>query len=374
MFADTYKKDGVVLVDAFGTHYPESFTDPLREYESLVERVALVDLTHWGALRLTGGDRVTFLNNMVTNDVAKLGAGEGTHAALATTKGKLVAELFVLVRESELFVLVPQGSTQDVFTILTKHIIADDVTLEDVSNEFGVLAVEGPRARDMAWRLFPDGPLPMESLAFGDTDYQGMPVVVLRNSVTGEKGFQFVIGASHIERIRNYLVQAGRGMDMELLGRAAWNMRRVENGLPWWGPDITDNFPKECRLDDVVSYDKGCYLGQETIARMHHRGHPNWLLVGLASADTVDAPAEPASSAGPATLAGIELFAPGESAAGGKPAGRLTSPIHSPMRDGFLSLGYVRHEMAEPGTRFEFSLDGKTVELQIITLPIDPKE
>ena len=74
---------------------------------------------------------------------------------------------------------------------------------------------------------------------------------------------------------------AGQGFDLECCGYLAWNMRRVEVGEPWWGLDVGDNFPKECRLDDLVDYEKGCFLGQETLARMRYRGHPNWLLVGL---------------------------------------------------------------------------------------------
>lgn len=369
MFAKEYETEGVELVDAFGTKYPQAFASPSVEYDALVNRVVLIDLCHWGVIRLTGGDRVRFLNSMVTNDVTRLSPGTGCHAALTTVKGKLVADLAVLAREEELLVLVMQGVVDDVAAALDKHIIADDVTLENLSAEYGVLGVEGPKSRDLAWRLFPDGPLPMEPLAFGDAEYQGTPVTVLRHSVTGEKGMHFIVHRDGIAKIHDYLVQAGRGMDMERLGRAAWNVRRVENGIPWWDDDITDNFPKESRLDDVVNYEKGCYLGQETLARMHHRGHPNWLLVGLAPSSTGAAVTDPSS------LAGTELFAAGESSSdGAKSRGRLTSPVHSPARDGMLSLGYVRHEFADAGSQFEFLSDGNPVALEVVPLPIESKE
>lgn len=377
MFADAYKAAGVALTESFGTAYPSWFTHPLAEYEALTGNVGLIDLTHWGVLRLTGEDRVTFLNSMITNDVSSLADGQACHAALTTIKGKLVAELFVLRREEDLVVLVAQGDRARVVESLTKHIIADDVSVSDETARWGVLSVEGPKARDLVWRLLPDAPLPMESLAFIDTDYQDAPLTVLRNSVTGERGFQLIVGADDIERIRTYVVQGGRGMDMALCGRVAWNMRRVEQGLPWFGEDVgEDNFPKETRLDDVVSYSKGCFLGQETLARMHHRGHPNWLLVGLAPAG--DAPAAlryPTDPQAPAEAfdftavpAGTEMFARGDA---DRAVGRVTSAAFSPAASASRFLGFVRATLSETGTRFDAELAGSRVQLEIITLPIE---
>ena len=114
MFAEQYKSEDVILKESFGVPYPEVFTDPQSEYHALTTTAALVDLCHWGALRLRGGDRVRFLNALTTNDVESLPAGRACHSALATVKGKLVAELFVLKREDELFVLVAQGDTTTV--------------------------------------------------------------------------------------------------------------------------------------------------------------------------------------------------------------------------------------------------------------------
>ena len=411
MYTEEYKRRGVPMTSAFGGQYPIAFTHPIREYRALTEDVALIDLSHWGVLRLTGADRVAFLNSQVTSHIATLQTGEGSHAALTTVKGKLVAELFVLAREAELLVLVAQGSTTAVVASLSKYIVADDVTVEDISDDHAVLSAEGPQARALVWRLFPDGPLPMDALTFGDAEYpvvpegtpghttEGIPVTVFRNSAAGGRGFQLIVSGEGREQLRTYLIQAGRGLDMELCGRAAWNMRRVETGSPWWGNDVNDNFPKECRLDGVVDYEKGCYLGQETLARMHHRGHPNWLLVGLAPAGavppTLDLPAfvnannddaTPVTSASPDTaladtraldlsdLAGAELFAPGAGDKDRKAIGRLTSPVFSPELGTFLSLAYVRHERSAPGTRVELFLDGNPVELEVITLPMEKKE
>ncbi len=391
MFLQTYMSSHVLLGDAFGISYPDAFTHPLIEYRALTTRAALIDLTHQTVLRLRGDDRVRFLNNMTTNDVAALTAGHGCHSALTTVKGKLVAELFVLARDEELVVIVAQGEGQAVIDTLDKHIIADDVTVENATA--GVLSLEGPLCREVVWRLFPDAPIPLEPLSFVDVDYQGITVTLFRNGVTGEKGFQLIVPAAGIERIRDYLVQSGRGDDMELCGRAAWNMRRIENGLPWWNVDVGDNFPKESRLDHLVSYTKGCYLGQETLARMHHRGHPNWLLVGLRSSqmalpdffdmmdeDLVTVEEDPDTvryhvdvlSLVDMVDAGTELF-PGSDASAGeeKAAGRLTSLTFSPRTGGALFMGYVRAPLAQTGNEFIFSTGDEVTRTTVTTLPIE---
>jgi folate-binding protein YgfZ len=391
MYTEDYKRDGVALADAFGIEYPAVFTHPQREYEALTGNVALVDLSHWGAIRLSGGDRATWLNTQITGNVETITPGQALHAALTTTKGKLVAELIVLAREAELFVLVAQGNTGDVVAAFEKHIIADDVELEDVSADTSVLSVEGPESRALVWRLFPEGPLPMEDLTFGDTEYQGMPVTVLRNNVAGGRGFHLILSGEDRRLLRNYLVQAGYGLDLELCGRDAWNMRRVEVGLPWWGSDVTDNFPAECRLEHLVDFEKGCFLGQETIARMHYRGHPNWNLVGMRPGGaglpkalklpfigeevtrTANKEAPQRSWEGSVEfpqLIGLEL----QSATEEKTAARVTSAVYSPALQTVLCLGYVRHTMAEPGTRFRGELDGESIELEIIQLPVHAEE
>jgi folate-binding protein YgfZ len=390
----------------------EVFTHPRLEYEALTHTVGLLDLPHVGVLRLRGNDRVPFLNAMVTNDVAKLAGGGACEALLTTTKGRVVAKLMILARADELLVLVMGGSTARVFEALDSHIVADDVTLTDMSEEMVVLSLQGPKSREVVWRIFPREPLPIENLKFTENEYQGMHAMVLRHSITGEKGLHVIVSRGQSERMRDFLEQAGVGMDMRVVGRVGWNMRRIEAGLPWYGVDVTeDNFPKEARLDGYVSYDKGCFLGQEPIARMHYRGHPNWLLVGLAVDEAPATFAYPehlervkelptlatdprAVRADVAVLsldyaAGAELFtldaddvhaiadeiseggpARGEDAAPPKAVGRLTSGTLSPRLQRALFLGYVRATAAETGTKFRARVGGADLTLSIVELPL----
>jgi folate-binding protein YgfZ len=239
--------------------------------------------------------------------------------------------------------------------------------------------------------VFPGEPIPSERLRFIDADYQGTPVTVLNNDVTGEKGLQVIVAAEGAGRMRDYLIQSGRAEDMALVGRAAWNMRRLEAGLPWFGADVSDNFPTECRLGHLVSYEKGCFLGQEPLARMHHRGHPNWLLVGLSpaggsfpvrtpaffsveSAHTLPSDREQVAGALRALdLAAVVptntlLRAAGD---GGKPCGRVTSAVFSPKLQSPLLMGYVRAGLAETGQEMLLSLGEADIVLAVTPLPVE---
>ena len=393
MLTDTYKTEQIPLSDAFGGPYPDAFTHPRLEYEMLTHTAGLIDLSHWGVLRLTGSDRVRFLNAMVTNDVASLAPGTSCAALMTTTKGKIVAQLLVLARAEELMVLVVQGSTARVVESLESHIIADDVMLTNVSAGFGVLSSEGPKCRELVWRIFPREPLPLKPGEFTENEYQGMRATIVRHTVAGDKGLHVIVPREYLPRMRDYLVQGGVGIDCGPVGRIAWNTRRVENGLPWFGTDVTEeNFPKETRLDDHVNYEKGCYLGQETIARMHYRGHPNWQLVGLtvpgdtpctpayqerwenlAELPTLVRDAEAARADlramnAPQHAIGTELFA--GAGAERKVAGRITSAALSPRLQKPLFLAMVRAAVAAPGSPLEATLGGKAVTLAVVELPI----
>ncbi len=413
MLADIYKREGVSLSDTFGVPYPAYFIHPAAEYQALTRYVGLVDLTHWAVLRVTGKDRAGFLNAMLTNDVAALEKDRGCHSLITTVKGKIIAELYVFARDDDFLILVAQGDAAAANDVLQKHIIMEDVTVEDASSGFGVLALEGPRLDDTLWRLFAKGPFPKEPLQAVERRFENTDVYLMKNSVTGEDGYHLLVPAADLQRVWRYLVQACRGTDGFPVGSTVWNMRRVENGLPWHGVDFSDeNFPDESRLDAAISYTKGCFHGQETLTRLHHRGHVNRMLVGL-TVDDDDLPeeleklrdefageinnydetglkerAEPVAKAldlGNLFPAGAKLYpadnvatrgdAPSGGEVGGetgggaekKPVGWITSAVYSPILGKPLLLGYVRVEFIEK--RLAVRTDSGT-RLTMVDLPV----
>ncbi|MEJ2720754.1 MAG: hypothetical protein P8181_06380 [bacterium] len=416
MLLDIYKETGVSLQRAFGVDYPSYFSHPLAEYDALVNHAAILDLTHWRVFSVTGNDRAGFLDAMLTNDIAALAVGARCHALFTTVKGGIIAELFVFAREDDHLVIIPQGDAEETVTTLEKHIINTDVTITDRSGELGILGVEGPKAEAVVKRLFRPGPFPKNRFDIVEREFETFTLSVIENACTGGPGYHVVVPVREVARIREYLVQAARGSDGLPVGYIAWNIRRAENGIPWYGVDYSvDSFPPESRLDHAVSYRKGCFRGQETLGRLHHQGKVNWLLVGLtplihagaaeterdiASADvagrlktltaeinellsradenglreraTTDAVLFDLSAVYPA---GSELFAAGDDAGAGaaadKPQGRITSAVVSPRLEGCLLLGYVRRELVESNAAIELAREGRRENLSLIDLPLE---
>ncbi|NIM65382.1 MAG: hypothetical protein GTO51_05255 [Candidatus Latescibacteria bacterium] len=410
MLADLYKKEGILLGVAMGIEYPEYFSDPGAEYAALTMRAALIDLTHWGVLRVSGKDRIRFLNAMLTNDVASLPQGQACRSALATVKGKLVAEIVAIPRGNDVFLFVVQGDTKAVRDILERHIIMDDVALANESGALGILGVEGPKASEVLLRLLSKEALPSERFRFIECQFEKANILILNNTVTGEAGHHLLIPAGELKRIREFLIQSGRACDMACLGRIAWNMRRAENGIPWFGVDVSDNnFPLEVRMDDVVNYAKGCFIGQEPLARIRHRGRVNRHLVGLVpdgalpdevrtrfpifdgkTAESFDVRIERLAGTPIDSLdlngffpAGAELFAaePAEftmdNAASGasvkerKCVGWITSSVFSPKLGNPLLLGHLKREFTEPGTSLILRANDQEFKIKVTTLPVE---
>jgi folate-binding protein YgfZ len=412
MLTDIYQRERVTLASAFGVSYPVYFIHPAAEYQALTGYVGLIDLTHWAVLCVTGKDRAGFLNAMLTNDVAVLGKNSGCHSLITTVKGKIIAELYVFAREDDFVILVAQGDAAATNDILQKHIIMEDVTVEDASSRFGVLALEGPKLDDTLWRLFAKGPFPKEPLQAVARRFEDTDIYLMKNSVTGEDGYHLLVPAADLQRVWRYLVQACRGTDGLPMGSTVWNMRRVENGLPWHGVDFDDEtFPDESRLGSAISYTKGCFHGQETLARLHHRGHVNRMLVGLTVDDDdvseeltklhaeftgevnnydetdLKERAEPVAKALDLSNlfpTGTKLYpvdnvdtqgddaggeVGGENGGGGakKPVGWITSAAYSPILKKPLLLGYVRVEFIEK--RLAVRADSGT-RLTIVDLPV----
>jgi folate-binding protein YgfZ len=400
MLVDTYKKEGIPLGTIFGVAYPEYFVHPVAEYLALTRFAGVIDLCHWKILRVGGNDRVSFLNAMITCDVAALQPGRGAHAVITTLKGKFIGEMFVFAREADFLIFVAQGNGDETREVLEKHIITEDVTITDLTSSHGVVAVEGPKAFDVVWRMLPGGPVPKDRFRAAEREFEDWKVYLMNNTVAGDTGYHLMIPADRVLRARNLLVQAALGSDGLPVGKLAWNMRRVENGLPWHGADVTsDNFPNEARLEQTINYDKGCFLGQEPLARLKHRGHVNRLLVALTlegdppfedvrqmsfeDGDDLNIydeaglrrKAEPVASA--LDLSG--LFPPrtplhppdaGDAAAQEKPIGWITSAVYSPVLGKPLFLGYVRVEFAEGGRCVLAAAPSGKRPLIVVDLPV----
>jgi tRNA-modifying protein YgfZ len=287
------------------------------EYRTLTEGCGLLDRSARGKLALTGSEAKAFLAGQVTNDIEALSPGSGCYAAFLTPKGKMLGDLRILDLGDELFLDTERVVLQALFDMIRRFKIGYEVELHKRTVERSLLSLIGPTAT----RIVNAEGLSDTEHASARVEIAGMASVLVRTDV----GVDILCDASDREAVREGLLAAGAQPASE----PAAEIVRVEHGRPRYGVDLDDTvIPQEAGLNErAVSFVKGCYVGQETVARLHYRGKPNRHLRGL----RLSAPAEP----------GAELRL------GERVVGRLSSAVLSPV-NGPIGLALVRRE-AEPG-------------------------
>ncbi|HVE69441.1 MAG TPA: folate-binding protein, partial [Solirubrobacteraceae bacterium] len=292
------------------------------EREALDRGAGMVDRSERGKLALAGAGAAEFLNGLVTNDVEALEPGTGCYAAVLTPKGKMLGDLRVLrTEDGELLLDTERSALQEVFNVLWRGRIGYDVEIHKRTLQTGLLSLAGPRAREIAGEPSP----PAIEHAHVAAQIAGVPVRLVATDV----GVEVLCDAERTEAV----AQALRERGAVPVSEGALEALRVERGRPRYGVDLDDStIPQEAGLNErAVSFTKGCYVGQETVARLFYRGKPNRHLRGL-------------RLAGPAAT-GDELRLDGRT------VGRVGTVAESP-RHGTIALALVRRE-AEPGATLE---------------------
>jgi folate-binding protein YgfZ len=305
---------------------PANLTDP--GYEALVSGCGLLDRSELGKLALTGGQAGAFLGGQVSNDTEGLEPATGCYAALLDNKGKMLGDLRVLRTPdgSELLLVCGRASLQALFDVLRRAIIGWDAELHKRTVQQGLVSLMGPAARELSGAT--DAGLGAAEHDSAVASIGGAGVLL----VTTDTGVDVVCDAADTGAVIAALTEAGA----VTVDETAAEIRRVELGRPRFAADLAGGvIPQEAGLNErAVSFTKGCYVGQETVARLFYRGKPNRHLRGLRLADPV-AP-------------GAELHAlAADGDAPGRLLGHVTSAVVSPAH-GPIALAFVRRE-AEPG-------------------------
>jgi folate-binding protein YgfZ len=297
----------------------------------------LVDRSERGKLALTGAEAREFLQGQVSNDVDGLNEGGGCYAAFLTPKGKMLGDLRILDAGDELLLDCERVALQDLFNMIRRYKLGRLVELHKRTLERGLLSLIGPDARRIAGAQ----DLPSEEHSHRSGELADAPARLIATDL----GVDVLCDAGDTERIAAALAAAGAVR----AGEEAAEVRRVETGRPRYGVDLDDTvIPQEAGLNDrAVSFEKGCYVGQETVARLYFRGKPNRHLRGLKLSG-------PAARGEPLRL-------------GEREVGRLGSVVESPLY-GRIALALVRREAA-PGDSLAVGDDG--VSAQVVALPFE---
>jgi folate-binding protein YgfZ len=338
-----HRAAGTRVAEFSGCVLPESFTDFQTEYRAAHESVAVFD-TNWHAvLSLAGPDRVRYLNAMVTNNIQSLPDGRGLFALLLNPQGHILAELEVYKQPEKLQTLSHALVRERTFSTLDKYIIMDNVDLEDLTENVGSIAIEGPRAAAIVQQASGIALEDIPEMAIQEAKVERIPCQLLRRSHFGRPGAEFLTRRDRLPSLWNKLLAGVQARGGGPIGMRTLNTLRLEAGVPWFPEDFNDSvIPHEAGLENShINFSKGCYTGQEIVERVRSRGHVNRQLVRLQLKIT-----------GAPPVTGTKLRAAGSE------VGQVTSVAALP-RDGLaIGMGYVRREHRVPGSVLEF--DGGT--------------
>jgi folate-binding protein YgfZ len=302
------------------------------EYQAVRDAVGFLDLSDRGKIEVTGPDRITFLHSMISNDVKELPEWAGRYGTFLTARGRIVADFFYYKFPEQIILDITTDLLSKTKQTLEKYIIMDEVDLKDVSSDSCHFSLQGPNASNLVKELLGNFG-PEEQYAVKEVNWQETTLWLIRKNELAESGFEMIVPRKIAPSLRAALEKKGSSSGLREIGVEARNMLRLEAAIPWYGVDMDENrYPVEARLDQAISYTKGCYLGQEVVSKATHVGGVSNLLMGL------KIQAEQIPSQG--SLVFNEA---------GKQIGAVTSAVFSPRCSGPIAFAYLKRAFAEPG-------------------------
>jgi folate-binding protein YgfZ len=329
-----------------------AYADVNAEYDALRSGAIVVDRSHRGRMRFFGEKSGEALTGLVTNDVLSMQPGHGQYGAALSAKGRIVADLRIFASPGSYLVDTPPRAWTGFATMVKKYVNPRVSGYRDDSHPIRDIGVFGTQARRIMAKITgasEDSLAALVPYAHALVTVDGAASSVLHSPDIGVEGYELLVPFESFDRVWERAVAAGATP----AGLGAWEIARVEAGRPEWGIDIDDTtIPQEANFDDLdaISYTKGCYIGQEVVARVHFRGHVNRHLRGLRAAGS-DAPPT-----------GAQLIDDS-----GNHVGDVRSSVSSP-RLGGIALGMVRREIT-PSMSLTAKWEGGERRVDVTTLP-----
>jgi aminomethyltransferase len=349
---DSHKELGASFGQFFGWEMPASYSSAPQEHQVVRAHAGLIDLSCCGAIRIGGKEGAQFLHGLVTNDVKGLAKGSGMNAAFLTGHGKVRALCRILNLGDEYLVITDPHTHEKVFKYVFPFSYAGDFKVEDASDQYRILSVQGPKSL-LVMKEVCFEPVPaLEEHAWIRTLIAGQHVLVARASHTGEQGYDILVAAEGLKDVWDFVLLKGAFHKITPFGQQALDSLRIEAGIPVYGVDVDEtNMMLEASLADAVSFTKGCYTGQEAVAMATYRGHVSKKLSGLAVA----------SEAVPAR--GDKVIKEG------KEVGQVTSALRSETLGSIIALALIKFGSFEPGTAVEIQTQQEMLPASVVELP-----
>ncbi len=308
-------------------------------YEAATHSAALAEKDWFGVVRLTGSERASWLQGMVTNDVQKLVPGSGCYAAHLTPQGKIVAQMHIFVDEDALWLSLERAAIPKLLSAFDKLLIMEDVQVTDASNDYSILAVLGPEAR-AAIESWAGEPLQLTN-KYAHRKFEDSRIVV------SDLGYEMWVPRGKVDKVLRFIAQSGA----IAIDHGTWDVLRTEAGMPVYGVDIDETTTMPEIGESAINYEKGCYIGQEVVAKIKYIGHVNRRFVGLTFLGT-DLP---------------KLKSPIQK--GGREVGYVTTALFSPGMNKPIAVGFVSRAAYAPGNEVEVVSGEKALQAVIVDLP-----
>ena len=349
---DAQKTLGASFDKVFGWEMAESYSGPAAEHLAVRAHAGLIDLSYRGAIEVSGGEATQFLNGLVTNNVKSLAKGNGMRAAFLTGHGKVKAFCRVLnLGDGYLVVNDPQTHEQ-IFNYVFPFSYAGDFKVKDVSEEYRSLSVQGPKSQ-LVMKEICFEPVPsLSEHEWFETLIAGHRGLVAKSSHTGDLGFDIFVPGAALKDVWDFVLLKGSFHSIVPFGFRALDSLRIEAGIPVYGVDVDEsNMMLETGLNDAVSFDKGCYTGQEAVAMATYRGHVSKRLSGLViQGDVAPKRHDPVVK-------------------DGKEIGFVTSALRSLSLGSVIALAYAKYGFFDSGNSVAVQTGSTTLSASIIELP-----
>ncbi|MBI5193973.1 MAG: aminomethyl transferase family protein [Nitrospirae bacterium] len=391
---------GATFSEAYGWEMPANYGNAVEEHINVRNGAGIIDLSHRGKLRISGKDRVMFLQKILSQDINKIKPSTGAYSTLLDVKGKMLAYMCILADEPPVNIpspsrggaeLAPEeviggwgwalpdegsflldldpGLEEKVSQILNRFLFRENVKIVDVTEQYGLLSIQGPLSKQVLNKItqtevaeIPVIPAieDMQECSHINVIINGVNCKAVKTSFTGEDGYNLYCPSGNMTQLWNYILSAGVDFQLKPFGLNALETLRIEAGIPLYSIDMDEHtIPVEANLDKAISYDKGCYIGQETIARIKFRGHVNKTLIGFILDDDV------IPQKGDKVIGIIENTE--------HEIGIITSACLSPTLNRPIAMGYIRISHNNPDEVIHIETNSKKLSAKITDLPFHRK-
>ena len=340
--------------EIIGWEMPVHYGDIAAEHRAVRETVGIADLSHRGKLRVTGEDRVKWLQSIISNDILPLRPGQGRYSSFLTHKGKMLTYFRLYIQSDAVMVEDVGEIGEATFQAFRKFLLyGTKAKMENCAETWGLLLVSGPKAAQVIQSAFGVDVTDLKPVDFVTAQIGGQPALMVRTEETGDVDIEVLLPAESLLTAWTSALQAGARFGIRAIGTHAREALRMEAGLPKAGLDLNEEIvPPEANLEGkAFSLNKGCYPGQEVVARMDTYGNVRRKFVGLFLMDPIIPPH------------GAKLYS------GDREVGWISSAIHSPQFNKTIAFGFPLRDFSTAGTELTVECDGSKHTATIHSLP-----